>query len=42
MTNKEKARFFNSARPHIQGNPDLRDPQIEGWLDAFAGLFGEY
>jgi len=32
MTNEEIARFFNSARPHIQGNPDLRDPQVEGWF----------
>lgn len=26
MTNEEKARFFNNARPFIQGNPNLRDP----------------
>jgi len=32
MTNEEIAGFFNSARPHIQGNPDLRDPQYEGWF----------
>ena len=32
MTNEEIARFFNNARPHIQGNPNLRDPQVEGWL----------
>ncbi len=30
MTNEEIARFFNNARPHIQGNPNLRDPQVEG------------
>lgn len=32
MTNEEIARFFNSARPHIQGNPKLRDFQVEGWF----------
>jgi len=32
MTNEEIARFFNDARPHIQGNPNLRDPQVEGWF----------
>jgi len=32
MTNEEIARFFNNARPHIQGNPDLRDPQVKGWF----------
>jgi len=32
MTNEEIARFFNSAKPHIQGNPNLREPQIEGWF----------
>ena len=32
MTNEEIARFFNTTRPFIQGNPDLRDPQVEGWL----------
>ena len=32
MTNEEIARFFNNARPHIQGNPNLRDPQVEGWF----------
>lgn len=30
MTNEEIARFFNNARPHIQGNPALRDSQVEG------------
>ena len=30
MTNAEIARFFNNARPFIQGNPNLRDPQVEG------------
>ncbi|MBP8646119.1 MAG: hypothetical protein KBH99_08370, partial [Syntrophobacteraceae bacterium] len=24
--------FFNNARPHIQGNPDLRNPQVVGWF----------
>ena len=32
MTNEEIARFFNDTRPFIQGNPDLRDPQVEGWF----------
>ena len=32
MTNEEIARFFNNARPFIQGNPNLRDPQVEGWF----------
>jgi hypothetical protein len=42
MTNKEIARFFNTTRPFIQpgcrvrdadrDNPDLRDPQVEGWF----------
>jgi len=32
MTNEEIARFFNTTRPFIQGNPDLRDPQVEGWF----------
>ncbi len=31
MTNEETAGFFNTTRPLIQGNPDLRDPQVEGW-----------
>ena len=26
MTNEEIARFFNNARPFIQGNPNLSDP----------------
>jgi len=30
MTNEEIARFFNTTRPFIQGNPNLRDPQVEG------------
>ena len=33
MTNEEIARFFNNTRAFIQGNPDLRDPQVEGWLE---------
>jgi len=32
MTNEEIARFFNTMRPFIQGNPNLRDPQVEGWF----------
>jgi len=32
MTNEEIARFFNTTRPFIQGNPDMRDPQVEGWF----------
>ena len=32
MTNEEITRFFNSAKPHIQGNSNLREPQIEGWF----------
>jgi hypothetical protein len=32
MTNEEITRFFNTTRPFIQGNPDLRDPQVEGWF----------
>ncbi len=34
MTNEEIARFFNTTRPFIQGNPNLRDPQVEGWFRA--------
>ena len=30
MTKEEITRFFNTTRPFIQGNPDLRDPQVEG------------
>ncbi|MBW6414178.1 DNA-binding protein [Candidatus Methylacidiphilum fumarolicum] len=30
--NEEIARFFNTTRSFIQGNPDLRDPQVEGWF----------
>ena len=32
MTSEEIARFFNNARPHIQGNPNLCDSQVEGWV----------
>jgi hypothetical protein len=32
MTNEETARFFNNSQAYIQGNPDLRDPQVEGWF----------
>jgi hypothetical protein len=40
MTNEEITRFFNETLAFIQGNPDLRDPQVEGWDDAFAGNYG--
>ena len=32
MTNDEIARFFNTTIAFIQGNPNLRDPQVEGWF----------
>ena len=32
MTNEDIARFFNDTQAYIQGNPDLRDPQVEGWF----------
>ncbi len=32
MTNKKTVRFFNKTQSLIQGNPDLRDPQVEGWF----------
>ena len=32
MTNEEIAPFFNDTQAFIQGNPNLRDPQVEGWL----------
>ena len=32
MTNEEIARFFDDTQAYIQGNPDLRDPQVEGWF----------
>jgi len=32
MTNEEIAGFFNDTQAYIQGNPDLRDPQVEGWF----------
>ena len=32
MTNEEIARFFSDTQAFIQGNPDLRDPQVEGWF----------
>lgn len=37
MTNEEIARFFNDTRAFIQGNPDLRDPRVEGWF-KLAGV----
>jgi len=41
MTNEEIANFFNNARPHIQGNPNLRNPLVEEWF-GFAGVIGSY
>jgi len=32
MTNDGIACFFNTTRIFIHGNPDLRDPQVEGWF----------
>jgi hypothetical protein len=32
MTNDEIARFINNTQAFIQGNSDLRDPQVEGWF----------
>ncbi|MGD0229842.1 MAG: hypothetical protein ABSC19_05710 [Syntrophorhabdales bacterium] len=32
MTNEEIARFLSTAQPHIQGNPNLSDPEVEGWF----------
>jgi hypothetical protein len=32
MTNEEIAQLFNGTQAFIQGNPDLRDPQVEGWF----------
>jgi len=43
MTSEEIANFFNTTRSFIQGNPDLRDPQVEGlirppgWQNTKAG-----
>ncbi len=34
MTNEEIARFFNDTQAYIQGNPDLCDPQVEGWFHS--------
>ena len=31
MTDEEIAGFFNDTRPFLQGNLDLRDPQVEGY-----------
>jgi hypothetical protein len=39
MTNEEIARFFNNTRPFIQGNPNLRDPQVEGYLLGDADTY---
>ncbi len=40
MTNDEIARFFNDTQAYIQGNPDLRDPQVEGWFRLPADRHG--
>ena len=32
MTNDEVGKFFNEAPVFIVGNPDLREPQAEGWV----------
>jgi hypothetical protein len=39
MTNEGTAGFFDNARPHIQGNLNLRDPQVEGWFH-YMGMKG--
>lgn len=31
MITEEISRSFNITRAFIQGNPDLRDSQVEGW-----------
>jgi len=33
MTNDEIAHFFNTTRAFIQANPNLRDSQVDGWLE---------
>ena len=30
-------KFTSNAKPHIQGNPNLREPQIEGWFRTHQG-----
>jgi len=32
MINEEIAPFFNDTRAFIQGNADVRAPQVEGWF----------
>ena len=32
MTNEEIARFFNDTKVFIEGNKNLRDPQVEGYI----------
>ena len=32
MTHDEIVRFFNETQVFIQGNQNLRDPQVDGWL----------
>ena len=32
MTDEEIAGFFNDTRSFLQGNLDLRDPQVERWF----------
>ena len=36
MTDEEIAGFFNDTRPFLQGNLDLRDPQVEGWFGRYV------
>jgi len=38
MTKEEIASFFHTTRLFIQGNPDLRDPQVEGWFRTYQHL----
>jgi hypothetical protein len=43
MTNEEIAPFFNKTQAYIQGNPDRRDPKVEGlvrspgWQNTIGG-----
>ncbi len=34
MTNEEIADFYSEIQASIESNPNLRDPQVEGWLNA--------
>jgi len=38
MTNEEIAKFFNTIRPHIQGNPNLHDPPGRGMVPQTIAL----